>query len=241
MSYRIKLEAFEGPLDLLLHLIEKEEIDIYDIPIAHITQQYLDYLSAMEELDLEVASDFLVMAATLLEIKARWLLPSPPPVEGEEDAELIDPREELVERLLEYKRFKEAAEHLRQLEEAASRHVPRPAAEIPWDGEADRMPQLNVSLAELIQALQEVLARLDETEEILELDREEVTVGEKMGAILDRLGTGPGGLAFVSLFPQRAAKIEIIVTFLALLELIRRRQAVVRQGELFGPIMVYGM
>jgi segregation and condensation protein A len=120
MSYNFKLQVFEGPLDLLLHLIQKQEIDIYDIPVAEITDQYLSHLWAMEQLDLEVTSEFLVMAATLLSIKAKMLLPKPP-LQDENAEETIDPREELVLRLLEYKRYKEAAEKFRQMEKEQSR------------------------------------------------------------------------------------------------------------------------
>lgn len=239
MSYRVKLDAFEGPLELLLHLIEKEEIDIYDIPIAHITQQYLQYLATMQELDLEVTSDFLVMAATLLEIKARWLLPSPPAPGGEENVPPADPREELVERLLEYKRYKEAAEYLRQREEQMRHCVPRPVTDILVADGLNQMPQLQVSLPELIKALRDVLARMNQSEEAMELEREKITVAQKMGEILDQIAINRRGLAFSEFFSPRASKLEVVVTFLALLELIRRRRVVVRQGQLFGPIMVY--
>lgn len=232
MTFRIKLDMFEGPLDLLLHLIREHQLDILDIPIAAITDEYLRYLALMQELDLDVAGEFLLMAATLIHIKSKMLLPPEEAAAGE-DAEPEDPRAELVSRLLEYKRFKEAAQTLGLLEsEAASLHRRgAPAMELEVEG------PLQVSMLELLRALRDVLSRADKAMP-LEIMPEEINVGQRIVMLMDRLAA-ESPVEFGQLFGNATRRVEIIVTFLALLELLRRRLATARQGEAMGPIMIY--
>ncbi|MBI4737937.1 MAG: segregation/condensation protein A [candidate division NC10 bacterium] len=232
MTYQVKLEMFEGPLDLLLHLIREHQLDILDIPMATITDEYLRYLSLMQELDLGVAGEFLLMAATLIHIKSKMLLPPEEAAEGEE-AEEEDPRAELVDRLLEYKKFKEAAQTLGVLETEQGMLHRRgaPAIELTVEG------PLSVSLFELMRAFRDVLRRAD-VPTPLEITPEELNVGQRIVHLLDRLAA-ESPLEFTSLFAGSTRRVEIIVTFLALLELLRRRLATARQAEPMGPIMIY--
>jgi segregation and condensation protein A len=233
LPYQVRIENFEGPLDLLLHLIKKSEINIYDIPIHLIAQQYLTYIEAMENLNLTVAGEFLVMAATLLQIKSKMLLPADETVADEEDGP--DPREELVRRLLEYKQFKEAArqldEHERLWREIYSR-TQSPAVEL----ESDETLLDNVSLFDLVDVLQGILDR-NPGKKYMEVLPDNLTVRERMNAILEML-EGQESVNFVELFEPACHRLVIIVTFLALLELMRLRTARVFQIELFGPILV---
>jgi segregation and condensation protein A len=224
----VKLERFEGPLDLLLHLIKRDEIDIYDIPIAHITQQYLAYIDLMRSLDLEVAGEFLVMAATLMRIKARMLLP----VQTAEEEEPDDPREELVQRLLEYRQFKEAAGTLQDREAARRRLYERGI--VPELDEGGPLPLAPATLFDLLDALNRVLSRIPE-KSIYAIEGEIFTIEEKIEFIqktLDREGTIP----FARLLESCRVRLEAIVTFMALLELVRLGEVSVLQSELFGAI-----
>lgn len=232
MTYQVKLEMFEGPLDLLLHLIREHQLNILDIPMATITDEYLRYLTLMQELDLDVAGEFLLMAATLIHIKSKMLLPPEEAAEGEE-AEEEDPRAELVDRLLEYKKFKEAAQTLGLLEseQALLHRRGAPAIELTVEG------PLSVSLFELMRAFRDVLRRADVLA-LLEITAEELNVGQRIVLLLDRLAA-ESPLEFVGLFAGSTRRAEIIVTFLALLELLRRRLATARQAEPMGPIMIY--
>ncbi len=232
MTYQIKLEMFEGPLDLLLHLIREHQIDILDIPIATITDEYLRYLALFREFDLDVAGEFLLMAATLIHIKSKMLLPPEEGAEGE-PVEEEDPRAELVDRLLEYKKFKEAAQTLGLLEAEQVRLHRRgaPTIELTVEG------PLTVSLLELMQAFRDVLRRAD-VPAPLEISPEELNVGQRIVLLLDRLAT-ESPLEFSRLFDGSGRRTEIIVTFLALLELLRRRLATARQADPRGPIMIY--
>ncbi len=232
MTYQVKLEMFEGPLDLLLHLIREHQLNILDIPIAKITEEYLRYLALMQELDLDVAGEFLLMAATLIHIKSKMLLPPEEAGEGEE-AEEEDPRAELVDRLLEYKRYKEAAQTLVLLEgeQFLLHRRGAPAMELTVEG------PLSVSLFELIRAFREVLRRAD-LPAPLEITPEELNVGQRIVVLLDRLAA-ESPLEFTRLFAGSVRRAEIIVTFLALLELLRRRLATARQAEPVGAIMIY--
>jgi segregation and condensation protein A len=241
MSYNIKLEIFEGPFDLLFHLIDKNEVDIYDIPIAKITAQYLQYIEAMQSMDLEIASEFLIMAASLLAIKAKMLLPKPPKeLLGEGDEDGMDPRNELVERLLEYKRFKEVAEYLKDREEDRGKVYTRPNDEemfIHLFNEEN--PLEGISVNSLLDALKEVLDRIDEVEVTGEIHREEVTIRDKMKEIRKRIMFQPNGMVFKELFTLKSSKVEIIITFLALLELIKLKKIQIHQSKVFGEIMIY--
>ena len=230
MSYKVKLEIFEGPLDLLLYLIKKDEIDILDIPIAKITAQYLEYLDLMQLLDLDIAGEFLVMAATLMHIKSRLLLP-PEEREALEEPE-EDPRQELVRRLLEYQKFKEAAQHLEEMGLERSRHFVRSEiSPVIEEGE-----YFEASLFDLITAFSKVLTSVPR-KTFQEIAIDEFTVEEKIGYILDILKEKTRTY-FTNLFENMKNKMEVVCTFLALLELIRIKEAVVRQPKLFGPILV---
>lgn len=227
--YEVKLDSFQGPLDLLLHLIQKNEMDIYDIPIAEITRQYLEYLDLMKALDLEVASEFLVMAATLLQIKSRSMLPAP----AAEEIEFVEgAREELVRQLLEYKRFKEAAEKLRALEREREklffRKTDRKEVE-------EKEYTIEVNLFDLLSALRDVLSRFPD--EPMEIEEEDITVEDKMDQIMKMLSEREE-LSFNRLFSELASKREVIVTFLAILELIRVHRLIAYQAAMFEDIIL---
>ena len=230
MSYKVHLEIFEGPLDLLLYLIKKEELNIYDIPITRITAQYLEYLNLMELLDLEVAGEFLVMAATLMQIKSKMLLP-PDPAAPEEET---DPRAELVRRLLEYKSIKDAAQKLRGFEEKSSHIFSRFGIEPESDGHDS--PFLSVSLFDLITAFGSVLKNLPK-ETFYQVIKDEFTVIEKVQDIMERL-TQTSVICFSALFKAVKHKLEAITIFLALLELIRLREITITQQDHFGEIEI---
>jgi segregation and condensation protein A len=235
-DYKVKLEVFEGPLDLLLYLIKKEEVDIYDIPIERITNQYMEYLTIMQMLNLEVAGEFLVMAATLMYIKSRMLLPVDQQVTDSEAEEGEDPRWELIRQLVEYKKFKEAAIQLGQREEEQSHLFTRqaPDAGVPADKDA---PLAEVSIFDLIGAFQEVLKRANAREEFREIVEEQFTVSDKIEEILYTL-RAQSEIVFRELFHDAATRAEVVVTFLALLELIRLKRLRVRQDAAFGEIHV---
>lgn len=233
LPYQVRLSTFEGPLDLLLHLIKKSEINIYDIPIALITKQYLDYLSVMKALNLAVAGEFLVMAATLVHIKSRMLLPDDG-TESEED-EGPDPREELVQRLLEYKRYKDVAAELGDRQRLWRELFPRGEAPV-ITVRKDEDLLSDLTLFDLVDALQGVLARTP-AERLLEIVPENLTVKDRMDAVLQVL-EGKESVTFAALFESSSNRLFIIVTFLALLELIRIRMVRVFQGENFGPILI---
>jgi segregation and condensation protein A len=230
MSYHVKLEIFEGPMDLLLHLIKKHELDIYDIPIAPITQQYLEYIDLMKSLDMEIAGDFLVMASTLTHIKSRMLLPPP---ESPEEDDGTDPRAELIRRLLEYKRFKDAASTLEQREDAWSRVFMREtevAPELPSDDE----PLLfDFHLFDLLAALKDVLNRVPDAG--IEITAEAISITDKIASILARLES-TDSMLFTDLFDGSTTKAHIIATFMALLELMKNRVVRAVQVEQFGAI-----
>lgn len=233
--YQVKLESFTGPLDLLLHLIRKNEVNIYDIPIALITQQYLEYLSLMKSLNLSFAGEFLVMAATLLQIKSRLLLPKDEEtVDAEEDQE--DPRKELVRRLVEYQQYKDVAARLSDHErmwQEVFRREPLPSAS------KEPMPEVSLddlSLFDLLDTLQGVLARV-EAQHIVDVTLDSFTVQDRINTILDRL-EGEPVMTFQALFDDATTKVLVIVTFLGLLELVRMKLVQLYQNELFGPIRI---
>lgn len=230
-DYKVKLDVFEGPLDLLLYLIKRDEVDIYEISLERITQQYLEFMDAFKTLDLEVAGEFVVMAANLIYLKSRSLLPvsvQPP----EEEAEEEDPRWELVRQLLEYKKFKDAAAHLQQRELLQEKYFSR-TPDKP-DAVAER-PLGEVSVFDLINAFNQILKRLNQKEDLREIFEEHFTVSDKIDLIMKMTSSGVT-LNFIELFSGLAARTEIVVTFLALLELIRLKQLRVMQAEPFGEI-----
>jgi segregation and condensation protein A len=233
-DYKVKLEIFEGPLDLLLYLIKRDELDIYDISIERITRQYLEYLQAFKELNIDVAGEFIVMAANLLYIKSRSLLPvdqQPPEEEAEED----DPRWELIRQLIEYKKFKEAAAQLQDRALEQENIFVRGGIST---SEAVRPLLLGeVGIFQLINAFQNVVKRVEAREELQQIFGENYTVSDKIETILARVSEG-GALKFSELFAEMASRVEIVVTFLALLELIRLKQVRATQPGQFGEIEI---
>ena len=228
----LKLAAYEGPLDLLLDLIRKQQINIYDIPIAKITQQYLDYLHRMEELNIDVAGEFVFMAATLIHIKSRLLLPPDPtaPLEEQED-----PRAELVHRLLEHEQFKNAAEMLnskRLVEDAMWSQ-----AGLGEFAEAEDEPGLAVSVFDLISVFREILERAKKRPQI-QINREEVSVAEIVEHVKRLLHASPGPVRLDDLVGDYSWRRALIALFLAVLELVRLRAVLLRQMDLFAPITV---
>ena len=234
VDYKVKLEIFEGPLDLLLYLIKRDEIDIYDISIERITRQYLEYLQAFKELKIDIAGEFVVMAAKLIYLKSRSLLPldQQPP---EEDADEDDPRWDLIRQLIEYKKFKEAAAQLhdRALEQERIFVRDGGSAQI---SDAP-LPLYEVGIFQLIYAFREVIKRVEAREDLQEIFGERFTVSEKIEKILERVGDG-ASVRFSELFGQIASRVEIVVTFLALLELIRLNQVRVLQRKMFDEIEI---
>jgi segregation and condensation protein A len=230
MDYKVKLDIFEGPMDLLLHLIRKNEMDIYDIPIAVITDQYLEYLDLMKELNINVAGNFLVMASTLIHIKSKMLLPAPPVDEEEED-----PRLELTGPLLEYIQLKEAAIQLNQrpllYRDVFTRDF------IPKEMEGKEEGLIRVGLFELIDAIRKILLERKQDELIFE-GSPLVPIEDKMEEILARLKQ-KGRLLLTDLFPSHINKQEIIVAFLALLELARLQKIVIYQEIQEGTLLIY--
>lgn len=229
--YRVRLEVFEGPLDLLLHLIKTNEVDITDIPVSQITEQYLAYLELLRELHLNVAGEFLVMAATLLLIKSRMLLPSTEEAEVNEP----DPRRELVQQLLEYQRYREAALALAERPLLQRDVFARPPT-LPCDEDTPRPKPLRASLWDLVDALRAVLARRP-PELTHAVEREPVSVHDCARRLLDRLRR-ERTVRFEALFDEHASRMEVIATFLALLELIRVGSLTARQEALGGPIQI---
>jgi len=235
-DYKVKIEVFEGPLDLLLYLIKKEEVDIYSVSIERITNQYLEYLNTFRMLDLEIAGEFVVMAANLIYIKSRSLLPidQQPP---EEEADEEDPRWDLIRQLIEYKKFKDAAMQLQRWEIAQEGIIPRIAGK-PTLNDPETLLKEEVGIFDLITAFQKVLKKLENRQENLrEIFEENFTVSEKIDFILETIRAGRV-VTFSSLFARAASRTEIAVTFLALLELIRLKQLRVIQPTPFAEIEI---
>ena len=236
MEVSVKVESFEGPLDLLLHLIDKNKVNILDIPIALITEQYLAALKEMREQKLEVLSEFLIMAATLLDIKARMLLPAP----EKEEEEAEDPRAELVQRLLEYRKFKLLSGKLREYEEEGLRSLYR-GEELPEEVQSYKAPVDTEALMDRIpedrlrQIFEEIMRRQDSREDLVhshfgQIEREAVQIGDRLDHVRERVRR-PGKHSFRSLLGEHASKLEIVVTFLAILELIREGAIRLSEGS----------
>jgi len=232
-GYQVKLPLFEGPLDLLLFLIHRDQIDIHDIPIARITEEYLGYLQMMRVLQLDVAAEFMVMAATLMSIKSQMLLPRPEP-SGEFPEE--DPRQELVQRLLEYRLYKNAAQSLLKCEQQARQIFTRPG-EILSEEIEEEEDLLEVSLFELISAFEQLMEAHPE-EAVHDVLLEQYTVKQRCDCILDLLKSEKK-IAFRKLIRSDRRAIAMVVTFLALLELMRVHRIAVRQKKAFGEIWIY--
>ena len=233
-DYKVSLEVFEGPLDLLLYLIKKDEVDIYDIPIGRITDQYMEYLNLMKVLDLNIAGDFLVMSATLMLIKSRMLLPvEERKDESDEDEE--DPRWDLVRQLVEYKKFKDAADHLEDLELHMENVFARESEHVEL-GAAPDVDLKDASIFDLISAMNEALGRVEE-ESLQEIFAEEYSVGQKVSFIIENLKV-VSRMCVSDLFGGMTSRQEIVCTFLAVLELIKLNKIACVQDDAFSPIMV---
>lgn len=245
MALSIRLENFEGPFDLLCHLLDENQVDIYDIPIAEITRQYLAYLDDMAELDLDVASEFLVLAATLIAIKTKMLLPVkkneeneafPEGYYGEEE----DPRSDLVRQILEYKKYRELAASFSTLMDRRSRQMARPNEEEMY---VSLLHENDIykgfSLEKLGDAMNQVLERLDRREIVHKVHRENITIDDQIRLIGLRLSSSPEGIRFESLYDKETDRVRVIVLFLALLEMIRRQRIVILQKVNYGDILIF--
>ena len=242
MSYKIKIDAFEGPLDLLLHLINRLEIDIYDIPVAEITEQYVAYIHTMKELELDIASEYLVMAASLLAIKSKILLPKHEEEwdEDEEDYLMEDPRDELVTQLLEYKKYKEAADEFKNMEAERALLFTKPPIDLsPFTDETKlERKDLDVSLYDMLSAFQKLMRRKKLKRPLqTRITRQEITIDKRIQELKDYLKEKREKILFTSLF-ETEDKGQIVVTFLAVLELMRQNEIQVEQTNNFEDIFI---
>ena len=235
-EYKVKFEVFEGPLDLLLYLIKKEEVDIYEVNLTKLATQFIEYIEVMREFDLEIAGEFLVMASTLMYIKSRELLPVDQRAETEEEEEGTDPRWELIRQLVEYKKFKDAAAQLQVLEERQEGVYPRVPGKLEF-ADAAPAPKPDVSIFDLLNAVNGVLQRFQKRDTAREIFEDKWTVSEKIEYII-RVLTSREGVRFSELFEDATSRSEVVCTFLALLELIRLKQLVCAQSEDFGEIEI---
>ncbi|MGO4544263.1 ScpA family protein [Paenibacillus sp. 2TAB23] len=242
MSVLYKLDSFEGPLDLLLHLIDKAEIDIHEVSISEITIQYMDYLHAMKELELEVTSEFLVMAATLLAIKSKQLLPKPPVFEDDYEDwpdDGLDPRDELIQKLVEYRKFKQIAEQLREKEVERSLVYSREPEDMsPFMKEEKVNPVEGVHLSDLISAFQKALRRAARRNVVSTIQRDEISVKDRIRDIVDVLKQFET-VRFSRLIRENMDRHEIVVTFLAILELMKMKHIRCFQHQLFDDIVIH--
>ncbi len=237
MSYKVKLDIFEGPLDLLLYLIRKSEVHIYDIPIAIITEQYLEYLDLMTVLNLDIAGEYLVMAATLTKIKSKMLLP---PIEDGDEEEEEDPRAELMEHLLEYQHYKEVAFQLKSRELLEKDIFTRIQVDEQDAGDDSDGGIIEVSLFDLVDALRKVIEKKDLPGNLIEVNVERISVKDKMFEIVMHLKEKQE-IIFQSIFDALTTRYEIIVTFLAVLELIKLRAVKVFQVQPYGEIRIVAL
>jgi len=235
-EHKVQLEVFEGPLDLLLYLVKKEEVDIYEVNLTKIATQFLEYVEVMRQLDLEIAGEFLVMAATLMYIKSRELLPADQQAQVEEEDETDDPRWELIRQLVEYKKFKDAAAGLQEREARQENVFPRVPGKLEF--EPDRpAPKSEVSVFDLINAVSSILKRFAQREESRDVFEDRWTVSEKIEELM-RIVRAQPHVRFFELFARTTSRTEVVVTFLALLELIRLRMLAASQTEVFGEIQI---
>jgi len=241
-ALKLKLSSFEGPLDLLLHLIDKEEVEITDIPVSHITDQYLAYLETMQVLNLEIASEFLVMASQLVAMKSNLLLPRPIEMDVpliDYDEEMIDPRQALMERLIEYKKFKQLAEELQVREVQRGQVFTKPpenlAAFLP---DIDPNPVEGVSLFDLLDAFRKAMTKAEPDEYVADVQRDEISIEGRMREILDLMVFRSGRVSFSELLGSYRRRSDIIITFLAVLELMKSKKVICSQDRLFDDIMI---
>ena len=235
-EYKVKFEVFEGPLDLLLYLIKKEEVDIYEVNLTRLATQFIEYIDTLRLLDLEIAGEFLVMASTLMHIKSRELLPADLQAQVEDEEEGDDPRWELIRQLVEYKKFKDAAAQFQVLETHQENVFPRRPGTLEFES-TPPPPKPDVSLFDLLNAVNAVLKRIGQHEPSREIFEDKWTVSEKIEELMRRLAERPQ-LKFFELFADVTSRSEVVVTFLALLELIRLKQLVCSQPEPFGEIEI---
>ncbi len=231
-AYQVELTGFQGPMDLLLHLIDKEQVDVYDIPISLITDQFIQHIEVMHTVSLDKAGEFIAMAATLMVIKMKMLMPNHL---ADEDEDEEDPRAELVRKLLEYKRFKEAAEALQKQELTRQQYHLR-QTRFPFSDDLDLEPKLRIEMFDLLSALAGIFDRV-QAKPIHEVEREPFTVDEKMSLIEEKVGSG-GTVTFEELFSEDNIKMEVIVTFIAILEMVKRGRLQFMQTEVMGPIWI---
>ncbi|MEH7455808.1 segregation/condensation protein A [Bacillus pseudomycoides] len=240
MQYNFKVEAFEGPLDLLLHLIHRYEIDIYNIPVAEITEQYLSYIHTMKELQLDVASEYLVMAATLLQIKSKMLLPKQEEDVHDNGEDFIDdPRQELMERLIEYKKYKQVATELKEREQERAQLYTRPPIDFTsFQQEEETNLPLDVTLYDMLAAFQKLIRRKKSQRPVTtRITRQEISIEQRMTDILQQLDTVSGRQSFYDLFADEEREV-MVVTFLAILELMKNQQIVIEQEQNFDEIFL---
>jgi segregation and condensation protein A len=233
-DYNVQFEVFEGPLDLLLYLIKKEEVDIYEVNLTQIATRFIEYIETMRMLDLDIAGEFLVMAATLMYIKSRELLPKEQQTqtEGEEDGE--DPRWELIRQLVEYKKFKDAAAKLQEMEIRQEGIYPRLPAKLEFERDHSAN-KAEASIFDLVNAVSVILKRFSEKEDLRDIFEDKWSVSEKIELLRRRITAAPR-VRFSELFADATSRTEVVVTFLAMLELIRLRVLVAVQSEEFGDI-----
>ncbi len=234
-DYKVKFEVFEGPLDLLLYLIKKEEVDIYEVNLTRLATQFIEYIDTMRLLDLEIAGEFLVMAATLMYIKSRELLPVDQQVQTDGEDEEEDPRWELIRQLVEYKKFKDAAAQLAALEARQESVFPRMPGKLEFEAEAPQRSE--ASIFDLINAVNAVLQRVAQRPDRRDIFEDKWSVSEKIEHLRRAIGER-GHLKFSELFAGVTSRTEVVVTFLALLELIRLKQLIAVQEQPFGEIEV---
>jgi segregation and condensation protein A len=234
-EYKVKFEVFEGPLDLLLYLIKKEEVDIYEVNLTRLATQFIEYIETMRLLDLEIAGEFLVMAATLMYIKSRELLPVEQQAAVEEEDDSADPRWELIRQLVEYKKFKDAAAQLQGLEERQGDTFPRVPGLL--DFGTPTLAQSEASIFDLVNAVSIILSRFNKPPDQRDIFEDKWSVSEKIEYLMRRLSER-GSSRFSELFEGVTSRSEVVVTFLALLELIRLKQLTALQPEAFGEIEV---
>lgn len=235
-EYKVKFEVFEGPLDLLLYLVKKEEVDIYEVNLTKLATQFIEYIEMMREFDLEIAGEFLVMASTLMYIKSRELLPVDQRAETEDEEEGEDPRWELIRQLVEYKKFKDAAAQLQTLEARQENVFPRVPGKVQFENEKPA-PKPDVSIFDLLNAVNSVLKRFEKRDPTRDIFEDKWTVSEKIEYIV-RAITTRGAMRFSELFEDATSRSEVVCTFLALLELIRLKQLLCAQSEDFGEIEI---
>ncbi|MFG6118511.1 MULTISPECIES: segregation/condensation protein A [Thalassobacillus] len=243
-SYQVKIDAFEGPLDLLLHLINQYEIDIYDIPVADITEQYMTFIHTMQELELDIASEYLVMAASLLAMKSQMLLPNQSfDLDDEEDLE-EDPREELMRRLIEYRRYKDAALHLKHKEENADRTYTKPPSNL--EDFQDGKPVVREgegSIYDILGAMAKILKgrkKQERSRTDTKIQRDEIPIQTRMTEIKEYINSSGNAVSFFELFPEPSRQ-HIVVTFMALLELMKGKEIYCVQEKHFDELLVYKM